>query len=133
MLETSTYGISDGSLFTSLGSSNTFQASPQILRANSNYTSAVFHGNVGSFWNRNDVYKNMGYNYFFDKNYFSQESGDSSGYGLKDKLFFAESVKYLERMQQPSMPSSSQSPTTRLLNWPRLTRIQTSRPAQPVT
>ncbi len=101
MLETSTYGISDGSLFTSLGSSNTFQAAPQILRVNSNYTSAVFHGNVGSFWNRNDVYKNMGYNYFFDKNYFSQESGDSSGYGLKDKLFFAESVKYLERMQQP--------------------------------
>ncbi len=32
MLETGTYGISDGSLFTSLGSENTFQAAPQILR-----------------------------------------------------------------------------------------------------
>lgn len=101
MLETSTYGISDGSLFTSLGSANTFQAAPQILRNNGSYTSAVFHGNVGSFWNRNDVYKNMGYNYFFDQNYFSQGDSDSAGYGLKDKLLFSESIKYLEKMQQP--------------------------------
>lgn len=100
MLETSTYGIPDGSLFTSLGSENTFQAAPQILRQDG-YTSAVFHGNVGSFWNRNDVYKNMGYNYFFDKNYYSSQTKDASGYGLKDKLLFAESVKYLEQMQQP--------------------------------
>ncbi len=100
MLETSTYGISDGSLFTSLGSQNTFQAAPQILHQKG-YTSAVFHGNVGTFWNRNDVYKNLGYNYFFDQNYFSNQSDDSIGYGLKDKLLFAESIKYLERLQQP--------------------------------
>lgn len=100
MLETGTYGISDGSLFTSLGSENTFQAAPQILRQDG-YTSAVFHGNVGTFWNRNDVYKNMGYNYFFDKNYYSSQPKDTSGYGLKDKLLFAESIKYLEQMQQP--------------------------------
>lgn len=101
MLETSTFGISDGSLFTALGSSNTFQAAPQILREHGNYTSAVFHGNVGSFWNRDDVYKNMGYNYFFDQNYFSYDRSDRIGYGIKDKIMFAESVKYLERMQQP--------------------------------
>lgn len=100
MLETSTYGISDGSLFTSLGSENTFEAAPQILHQ-AGYTSAVFHGNVGTFWNRNEVYKNMGYNYFFDQNYFSNARTDKIGYGLKDKLLFAESVKYLEQMQQP--------------------------------
>lgn len=100
MLETSTYGISDGSLFTSLGSENTFQAAPQILRQKG-YTSAVFHGNVGTFWNRNDVYKNFGYNYFFDQNYFTNDPSDKIGYGLKDKLLFSESIKYLERLQQP--------------------------------
>lgn len=100
MLETGTFGISDGSLFSSLGSENTFQAAPQILRQQG-YTSAVFHGNIGTFWNRNEVYKNLGYNYFFDSSYFSQDKNDKSGYGLKDKLLFAESVKYLERMQQP--------------------------------
>ena len=100
MLETGTYGISDGSLFTSLGSENTFQAAPQILRQEG-YTSAVFHGNVGTFWNRNEVYKNFGYNYFFDQNYFSNKTNDKIGYGLKDKLLFSESIKYLEQMQQP--------------------------------
>lgn len=100
MLETGTYGISDGSLFTSLGSENTFQAAPQILDQQG-YTSAVFHGNVGTFWNRNNVYKNFGYNYFFDQNYFSNARTDKIGYGLKDKLLFAESIKYLEKMQQP--------------------------------
>lgn len=100
MLETGTFGISDGSLFSSLGSENTFQAAPQILRQKG-YTSAVFHGNIGTFWNRNEVYKNLGYNYFFDSSYFSQNKEDKSGYGLKDKLLFAESIKYLERMQQP--------------------------------
>lgn len=100
MLETGTYGISDGSLFTSLGSENTFQAAPQILKQKK-YTSAVFHGNVGTFWNRNNVYKNLGYDYFFDQNYFSNARTDKIGYGLKDKLLFAESIKYLERLQQP--------------------------------
>ena len=100
MLETSTYGISDGSLFTSLGSENTFQAAPQILRQDG-YTSAVFHGNVGTFWNRNEVYKNMGYNYFFDQNYFSNASKDKIGYGLKDKIFFDQSIKYIEKLPQP--------------------------------
>nr|WP_245328726.1 LTA synthase family protein [Lactobacillus colini] len=100
LLETGTFGISDGSLFSSLGSENTFQAAPQILRQKG-YTSAVFHGNIGTFWNRNEVYKNLGYNYFFDASYFSQNKEDKIGYGLKDKLLFAESAKYLERMQQP--------------------------------
>ncbi len=100
MLETGTYGIADGSLFTSLGSQNTFQAAPQILHLHG-YSSAVFHGNVGTFWNRNDVYKNLGYDYFFDQNYFSNARTDKIGYGLKDKLLFAESIKYLERLQQP--------------------------------
>lgn len=73
---------------------------PQILHQDG-YTSAVFHGNVGTFWNRNEVYKNFGYNYFFDQNYFSNKTNDKIGYGLKDKLLFSESVKYLEQMQQP--------------------------------
>lgn len=100
MLETGTFGLPDGPLFTTIGSTNTFQAAPQILRQ-SGYTSAVFHGNVGSFWNRSDVYKNLGYNYFFDKQYYSQNKEDAIGYGLKDKLLFAESIKYLEQVQQP--------------------------------
>ena len=62
MLETSTYGLSQGSLFATLGNDNTFQAAPAILKQRAGYTSAVFHGNVASFWNRNNVYKNLAIN-----------------------------------------------------------------------
>jgi len=101
MLETSTYGLSTGSLFSQLGSDNTFQAAPAILNQRANYSSAVFHGNVASFWNRNNTYKNMGYQYFFDASYFDTTGDKSTGYGLKDKLLFKDSVQYLERLQQP--------------------------------
>jgi lipoteichoic acid synthase len=101
MLETSTYGLSQGSLFATLGSDNTFQAAPSILKQRAGYSSAVFHGNVASFWNRNNVYKNMGYQYFFDASYYDTSGDKSTGYGLKDKLLFNDSVKYLERLQQP--------------------------------
>lgn len=101
LLETSTYGLSQGSLFSTLGSDNTFEAAPAILKQTSGYTSAVFHGNSGSFWNRDNTYKNMGYQYFFDSSYYNTSSNNLTEYGLKDKLLFHDSVKYLERLQQP--------------------------------
>lgn len=101
MLETSTYGLSQGSLFATLGNDNTFQAAPAILKQRAGYTSAAFHGNVASFWNRNNVYKNLGYQYFFDASYFDTSGDKATGYGLKDKLLFADSIKYLQHLQQP--------------------------------
>ena len=101
MLETSTYGLSQGSLFSILGTDNTFEGASAILGQSQGYTSAVFHGNSGSFWNRNNVYKNLGYNYFFDSSYYNTDTNNLTEYGLKDKLLFHDSVKYLERLQQP--------------------------------
>ncbi|MBT9678435.1 LTA synthase family protein [Levilactobacillus brevis] len=100
MLETGTYGLSQGSLFTQLGNDNTFQAAPAIFDQ-SGYTTAVFHGNVASFWNRSNTYKNLGYQYFFDASYFDTSGDKALGYGLKDKLLFSDSVKYLQHLQQP--------------------------------
>ncbi|ATO46841.1 hypothetical protein C5L30_000725 [Companilactobacillus farciminis] len=101
MLETGLFGLPEGSLFSKLGSDNTFQAAPAILGQQDGYTSAVFHGNIGSFWNRDNVYKNMGYDYFFDSTYFNKTDNSSLEYGMKDKLMLSESVKYLEQLQQP--------------------------------
>lgn len=101
MLETGLFGLPEGSLFSKLGSDNTFQAAPAILGQKEGYTSAVFHGNIGSFWNRDNVYKNMGYNYFFDSSYFNKTADSSMEYGMKDKLMLSESAKYLEQLQQP--------------------------------
>ncbi|MCO6542701.1 MAG: LTA synthase family protein [Lactobacillus sp.] len=101
MLETSLFGLPEGSFFTSLGTNNTFQAAPAILDQQQGYTSAVFHGNIGSFWSRDTVYKNMGYHYFFDQKYYQQTADSNTYWGSKDKLLFSESVKYLEQLQQP--------------------------------
>ncbi|MFU1806265.1 sulfatase-like hydrolase/transferase, partial [Enterococcus faecium] len=78
-----------GSLFTQLGSDNTFEAAPAVL-GQKGYTTAVFHGNVGSFWNRDHVYKNLGYQYFFDRSYFSKDD-KMLGYGILDKQLLRES------------------------------------------
>lgn len=74
---------------------------PAILRQTQGYSSAVFHGNNASFWNRSNVYKNMGYQYFFDASYYDTSGDKAMGYGLKDKLLFYDSIPYLEHMQQP--------------------------------
>lgn len=43
----------------------------------------------------------MGYQYFFDASYYDTSGDKAMGYGLKDKLLFNDSIKYLERLQQP--------------------------------
>lgn len=102
LMETSLFGLNQGSFFVQYGGDNTQQAAPKILADLGGYTSAVFHGNNGTFWNRNNVYKQLGYDYFFDQSYMSKPSKDNSfQYGLNDKVMFADSIKYLERMQQP--------------------------------
>lgn len=102
LMETGLFGLANGSFMVNYGGENTQFAAPNILAQNGGYTSAVFHGNVGSFWNRNHAYKQWGYNYFFDASYFSKQNASNSfQYGLNDKTMFADSIQYLERMQQP--------------------------------
>lgn len=101
LLENSFFGLSQGPLFTQLGGKNTFEAAPAILNQVGGYTSAVFHGNSGNFWNRNETYKHLGYDYFFDASYYDVNEDNSFQYGLHDKPFFEQSVQYLEHLQQP--------------------------------
>jgi len=101
LAETSMFGLPQGSAFQTLGSTNTFHATPNILAEEAGYTSAAFHGNVGSFWNRTDTYQQFGYDYFFDSSYYDMSGDRTLEYGLKDKLFFHDSAKYLEQLPQP--------------------------------
>lgn len=100
MLETSLYGLPSGSSMTAYGSSNTYQALPAFLDQQG-YATASMHGDVGSFWNRDNTYKSWGYQYFFDSSYYKEKANYSVGYGLKDKIFLKQSVKYLEQLPQP--------------------------------
>ncbi|RMC24845.1 MULTISPECIES: LTA synthase family protein [unclassified Lactobacillus] len=101
MLENSLYGLQSGSAMSSYGTSNTFESAPAILQQKSGYTTAVMHGGAGSFWNRNNAYKQFGYQYFMPLSYYENKPKYYIGYGLKDKIFFSQSIKYIERLPQP--------------------------------
>lgn len=100
MLENSLFGLPQGSAYITKGQ-NTFQAAPGILK-DYGYTSAVFHGNNGTFWNRNVIYKAFGYDEFFDGNYYdTSNEQDLAEYGLLDKPFFEQSEQYIETLPEP--------------------------------
>lgn len=100
MLENSLFGLPQGSAMTEYGTQNTFQAAPAMLDQQG-YTSAAFHGDVPSFWNRDNTYKSWGYDYFFSSQYYKEKADYTVGYGLKDKIFFRDSAKYLQQLPQP--------------------------------
>ena len=101
MLENSIFGLQSGSAMSSYGTSNTFESAPAILKQQGGYTTAVMHGGAGSFWNRNNAYKQFGYEYFMPLSYYQNKPKYYIGYGLKDKIFFSQSIKYIERLPQP--------------------------------
>ncbi|GAP02325.1 lipoteichoic acid synthase 2 [Fructobacillus pseudoficulneus] len=101
LFETSTYGLSQGSLFSQYGSNQVFQALPGILNQQAGYSSAVFHANNPFFYNRDTVYKRMGYQNFISSDYFDNSEANIATFGIKDKLLLKESVPYLERLPQP--------------------------------
>ena len=78
MLETGLFGLNQGSFMVNYGGTNTQQAAPFILSKNGYQSSAVFHGNIGTFWNRNTTYKQWGYQYFFDASYFTKQDSSNS-------------------------------------------------------
>ncbi|MEH6948827.1 LTA synthase family protein [Bacillus sp. JJ634] len=99
MLENSLFGLPQGAAFTNQAQ-NTYQAAPAILKQEG-YTSAVFHGNYKSFWNRDKMYKALGFDKFFDAEYYDMKEEDVASYGLMDKPFFEESIPKLETLPQP--------------------------------
>lgn len=100
MLENSLFGLPQGSAYITKAQ-NTYQAAPSILKDHG-YTSAVFHGNNGSFWNRNVIYKSFGYDRFYDASFYDTSSPeDMAEYGLLDKPFFEQSTNLLQALPQP--------------------------------
>ncbi|MBH0164881.1 LTA synthase family protein [Fictibacillus sp. 7GRE50] len=99
MIENSLYGLPQGTAFTTKGE-NTYQAAPAIMEQQG-YSTAVFHGNYKSFWNRDVIYKRFGYQKFFDAEHYDMNEEDVENYGLKDKPFFEESMPMLKSLKQP--------------------------------
>ena len=102
MQENSLFGLATGSAMVKYGTNNTFESLPAIL-GQRGYTTAAFHGDVASFWNRDNTYKSFGYDYFFSKSYYpnANKANCNVGYGMKDKIFLRDSAQYIEQLPQP--------------------------------
>ncbi|MFT8323053.1 MAG: LTA synthase family protein [Bacillus sp. (in: firmicutes)] len=99
MMDNSLYGMSQGSVFVNKAQ-NTLQSAPAILKTKG-YTSAAFHGNYKTFWNRNEMYKSIGYDQFFDAEYYDMSEENTKNYGMKDIPFFKESMPLLKGLKEP--------------------------------
>lgn len=102
IMDNSLYGLPQGAAFVTK-SNNTYQALPAILNQQQDYTSAILHGDGKSFWNRDEIYKQFGVDYFFDEAYYNMSDEQVIGYGLKDKPFFKESMPLIESLD-PDKP-----------------------------
>lgn len=99
LAENSLYPLSSGAVFFTHGQ-NEYNAMPELLKKEGYYNS-VFHANNKSFWNRDQMYKSLGYDYFYGENKFEVTENNSIGWGLKDKVFFEQSMKYLQSFKKP--------------------------------
>ncbi|WP_077326971.1 LTA synthase family protein [Virgibacillus siamensis] len=99
LLENSLYPLSRGAVFFTHGQ-NEYHALPEMLNQKGYYTS-VFHSNNKSFWNRDQMYDSLGYDHFYGEKAFEVTDQNSIGWGLEDKAFFEQSMKYLRSQKQP--------------------------------
>jgi lipoteichoic acid synthase len=99
IVENSLYPLSRGAVFfTHPG--NEYTATPEILNKNGYFTASL-HANNKSFWNRDIMYKSLGYQRFYDMNDYEINEENTVGWGLKDKDFFEQSVQHLKEMPKP--------------------------------
>lgn len=99
LIANSLYPSSRGAVFFS-HASNDYYALPEIMTENGYYTASL-HGNNGSFWNRNVMYEQFGYDRFYTKKDYKITEENSIGWGLKDIPFMEQSVDHMLDMPQP--------------------------------
>lgn len=64
-----------------------------------NYSTLAMHGYKPGFWNRSVVYKNIGYDEFYNKT--NMKENETLGMGISDKDFFKQAVEQLAKQKQP--------------------------------
>lgn len=77
---------------------NEFNSLPKLLKEEGYYTS-VMHANRPGFWNRQDMYKSLGFDiYESEKNY---KIDEVKILGLTDKSFFTQNIQKLKEYKKP--------------------------------
>ncbi|WP_409288149.1 LTA synthase family protein [Peribacillus sp. SCS-37] len=67
-----------------------------------NYRTATFHANSVSFWNREEMYKSLGFDSFYDKRYFGDD--DVISYGTSDEQMYLKTAEKLSQFKEEGKP-----------------------------
>jgi phosphoglycerol transferase MdoB-like AlkP superfamily enzyme len=99
LLENSLYPLNRGAVFFT-HSGNEYDSMAENLGKHGYYTSTM-HANNKSFWNRDIMYKALGYDYFYSATDYDITPDISVGWGMKDIPFFEQSVDLMKEMPKP--------------------------------
>ena len=99
-LDNSLFGLPRGGVYFT-NADNEYNALPERIKQEG-YHSAVFHANNKSFWNRDQMYANIGVDSFYDQDYYDLgDPADMTEWGLLDDEFFLQSVPMIEELPEP--------------------------------
>ena len=94
MVATSLMPVKSGTAFVNY-SNREYASMYKVLQENGYYTFSM-HANTGEFWNRNNMYKSLGYDYFYDKDAFNID--EQIGFGLSDKSFLTQAAQLIDEI-----------------------------------
>ncbi|HEY8529135.1 MAG TPA: LTA synthase family protein [Paenibacillaceae bacterium] len=78
---------------------------PRLL-SEAGYETVTFHTNVVEFWNRGELYSALGFDRYYDKEFFGEE--DKVFFGASDEVLYAKTAEELERIRRSGRPFYAQ-------------------------
>ncbi|PPA71410.1 LTA synthase family protein [Jeotgalibacillus proteolyticus] len=99
ILDNSLYPLGRGAVFFT-HSGNEYHTLTDSLNKEGYFTSAM-HANNKSFWNRDIVYENFGYDRFYSLPDYTVGEGEAVNWGMKDIPFLQQSVEHMKEMEKP--------------------------------
>ncbi|UCZ53569.1 LTA synthase family protein [Bacillus shivajii] len=99
IINTSLYPLGRGAVFLT-HDENEYRGLPEIL-LNHGYHTATFHANNQSFYNRDVMYPNLGYEDIYSFSDYNISVMNSVGWGMKDIDFVEQSLAFIEELPQP--------------------------------
>lgn len=97
MINTGLYPTSGTTVF-SHHSDSSYVSLPLKLKEKG-YGSYVFHSDRKDFWNRDEMYKVLGYDDFFHRDHYIQD--ERIGLGLSDESFFRQTIDMIKELKMP--------------------------------
>lgn len=80
-----------------------YEGMANILDSKGYYTFSM-HGNNGDYWNRNTMYKSLGYQKYYSESSYEVNEENTIGLGLSDKSFFEQIIPILKDIKATKQP-----------------------------